>query len=230
VKRWYRTTTLHGITTWRWRQFGPLKRWYSTTILDSVTTWRWRQRGPPKRWYPNIKIQGVTTWRWRQRGPSKRCYPNIKIHGVTTWRGRQHGSPKRLYPNTQLYGITTWRWRQHGPSKLWYAATKLHGASFTPRPLYLPPRETAHHTHRTGGWVGPRAGLDAVVKRKIPSPCRDSNPQNENAVTAVNIMIFVKVVVNSLLISSELTNNTYRWRIVSFNWYRQLGDPSLCAV
>jgi hypothetical protein len=24
--------------------------------------------------------------------------------------------------------------------------------------------------------VGPRAGLDAVVKRKIPSPCRDSNP------------------------------------------------------
>jgi hypothetical protein len=25
-------------------------------------------------------------------------------------------------------------------------------------------------------WVSPRAGLDAVVKRKIPSPCRDSNP------------------------------------------------------
>jgi hypothetical protein len=24
--------------------------------------------------------------------------------------------------------------------------------------------------------VGPRAGLDAVVKTKIPSPCRESNP------------------------------------------------------
>jgi hypothetical protein len=24
--------------------------------------------------------------------------------------------------------------------------------------------------------VGPRAGLDSVVKRKIPSPCRESNP------------------------------------------------------
>jgi hypothetical protein len=24
--------------------------------------------------------------------------------------------------------------------------------------------------------VGPRAGLDVVVKRKIPRPCRDSNP------------------------------------------------------
>jgi hypothetical protein len=24
--------------------------------------------------------------------------------------------------------------------------------------------------------VGPRTGLDTVAKRKIPSPCRDSNP------------------------------------------------------
>jgi hypothetical protein len=29
-----------------------------------------------------------------------------------------------------------------------------------------------------GGWVGPRAGLDAVLKRKIPSPCRKSNPNH----------------------------------------------------
>jgi hypothetical protein len=27
-----------------------------------------------------------------------------------------------------------------------------------------------------GGWMGPRAGLDMVVKRKGPSPCRESNP------------------------------------------------------
>jgi hypothetical protein len=29
--------------------------------------------------------------------------------------------------------------------------------------------------HWIGGWEGPRAGLDAVVKRKIPVPCRESN-------------------------------------------------------
>jgi hypothetical protein len=34
---------------------------------------------------------------------------------------------------------------------------------------------TASRTHWIGGWVGPRAGLDAVVKRKFPSPCRDSD-------------------------------------------------------
>jgi hypothetical protein len=28
-----------------------------------------------------------------------------------------------------------------------------------------------------GGWVGPRAVLDAVVKRKIPSPRRESEPR-----------------------------------------------------
>jgi hypothetical protein len=28
-----------------------------------------------------------------------------------------------------------------------------------------------------GGWVGSKADLDAVVKRKIPSPCQESNPR-----------------------------------------------------
>jgi hypothetical protein len=30
-------------------------------------------------------------------------------------------------------------------------------------------------THWIEGWVGPRAGLDAVAKRKIPIPRRESN-------------------------------------------------------
>jgi hypothetical protein len=47
--------------------------------------------------------------------------------------------------------------------------------SFTPRPLY--PRERAPGTHWIGGWVGSGAVLDAVVKRKIPSLCWESNPR-----------------------------------------------------
>jgi hypothetical protein len=38
------------------------------------------------------------------------------------------------------------------------------------------PRERDPGTHWIGGWVGPRAVLDAVVKRKIPIPRRESNP------------------------------------------------------
>jgi len=39
--------------------------------------------------------------------------------------------------------------------------------SFTSRRLYLGVRTLG--THWRGGWVGPRDGIDAVVKGKIPS-------------------------------------------------------------
>jgi hypothetical protein len=55
-----------------------------------------------------------------------------------------------------LYLGTRWRWV----------------VSFTPPPL----RERAPDTHCIGGWEGPRAGMDAVVKRNIPSPYRKSSP------------------------------------------------------
>jgi hypothetical protein len=45
------------------------------------------------------------------------------------------------------------------------------------RPGRFTPRERAPVTHWIGGWMGPRAVLDAVMKRKIPSPRRESNPR-----------------------------------------------------
>jgi hypothetical protein len=48
--------------------------------------------------------------------------------------------------------------------------------SFTPRLFY--PRERAPGTHWIGGWVGPRAGPDMVLKWKTPSPCRESDPNH----------------------------------------------------
>jgi hypothetical protein len=38
------------------------------------------------------------------------------------------------------------------------------------------PEERATGTHSTVCWVGPRAGLDVAANRKIPAPCRESNP------------------------------------------------------
>jgi len=55
---------------------------------------------------------------------------------------------------------------------VWVSEVQLHAfltsaldgvVSFTPRPLYLQGR--APGTHWLGGWVGPRAVLDTVVKR-----------------------------------------------------------------
>jgi hypothetical protein len=39
-------------------------------------------------------------------------------------------------------------------------------------------REKIPGTHWIGGWVSPKTYLDAVVKRKIPSPRRESNPDH----------------------------------------------------
>jgi hypothetical protein len=44
-------------------------------------------------------------------------------------------------------------------------------------PVALPPGKGASGTHWIGGWVGPIAVLDAVMKRKIASPRRESNPR-----------------------------------------------------
>jgi hypothetical protein len=47
--------------------------------------------------------------------------------------------------------------------------------SITPRPRFTS-WERAPGTHCTGGWVGPRASLDAEVSGKTLCPCRRSNP------------------------------------------------------
>jgi hypothetical protein len=44
------------------------------------------------------------------------------------------------------------------------------------RPDHFTSGEKAPGTHRIGGWAGPKTGLDAAMKRKIPVPCREPNP------------------------------------------------------
>jgi hypothetical protein len=51
------------------------------------------------------------------------------------------------------------------------------GESSDSRLCRFTPRKRTPGTHWIGGWVGPRAVLDAVVKRKIPNPRRESNPR-----------------------------------------------------
>jgi hypothetical protein len=45
------------------------------------------------------------------------------------------------------------------------------------RPGRFAPRERAPGTHWIGGCMGPGAILDAVARRKLPSPRRDSKPR-----------------------------------------------------
>jgi hypothetical protein len=68
-----------------------------------------------------------------------------------------------------------WEWRYSSTHSL---TSALDGGEWSAsRPGHFIPMESATRTHLIGGWVGPRAVLDTVMKRKIPSPRRESNPR-----------------------------------------------------
>jgi hypothetical protein len=76
------------------------------------------------------------------------------------------------------------------------------------------PKETTLFTHWVGGWMGSRADLDTVVKRKIPSPCRDlkrnlpaRNPALYHRAMCVCVRAHLHVLVSiGLFIDSSIIN------------------------
>jgi hypothetical protein len=77
--------------------------------------------------------------------------------------------------------LNTTPWRRIGEwnySSTHSLTSALDGGEWSAsRPGRFTSRERAPGTHWIGGWVGPRSVLDAVVKRRIPSPRRESNPR-----------------------------------------------------
>jgi len=69
----------------------------------------------------------------------------------------------------------------HAMKTYWGAQAELHsltsalygGEWSASLPSRFTPADRAPGTHWSGGWVGPTAGVDAVVKTKIPSPFRE---------------------------------------------------------
>jgi hypothetical protein len=77
-----------------------------------------------------------------------------------------------------------WAQRHEGVLGKWrYSSTHsltsaLDGGEWSAsRPNRFTPRERVTGIHWTGGWVGSRAVLETVVKRKFPSPRWESNPR-----------------------------------------------------
>jgi hypothetical protein len=81
------------------------------------------------------------------------CLCLTKRHAMKTYGGVEVQLHAYLTP-----GIDGGEWSASGPGR------------FTLK-------EGAPGTHWIGGWMGPRTVLDAVMKRKIPSPRRESNPR-----------------------------------------------------
>jgi hypothetical protein len=80
--------------------------------------------------------------------------------------------------------VLNWAPRHEGVLGKWrYSSTHsltsaLDGGEWSAsRPGRFTPRERAPGTDWIGGWVGPRAVLGPMVKWRIPSPRRESNPR-----------------------------------------------------
>jgi hypothetical protein len=81
-----------------------------------------------------------------------------------------------------------------------------------PGPGRFTPGEWASSSHWIAGWVGPRAGLDAEARRKILTPCRESNPGGP-ARSLVTILTELR---GSLInLSGEFNSVPYRCSIIS---------------
>jgi hypothetical protein len=87
---------------------------------------------------------------------------------------------KREIMKTKLSLCLSFNWapRHEGVLEEWrYSSTHSLTSALDGGSGRFTPWERAPGTHWIGGWVGPRTVLDAVVKRKIPSPRRESNPR-----------------------------------------------------
>jgi hypothetical protein len=87
------------------------------------------------------------------------------------WKHSGKGKAVPLHAMDALWGERSYNSYSFSTSALdgdeWSASR--HGRAFTPG-------ERTPGTHCTGGWVGPRAGLDTEVRGKILCPRRESNP------------------------------------------------------
>jgi hypothetical protein len=111
------------------------------------------------------------------------------------------------------------------------------------RPSRFTPRGRAPGTHWIGGWVGPRAVLDAVVKRKIPSPRRESNPRipivqpvaQRYTDWAITALLQCSLEYEN---SANLNKKFVSYTVVTLNvdhslryiWYTQRSRSLLCSV
>jgi hypothetical protein len=83
---------------------------------------------------------------------------------------------------------------------------EVSGQLHAPTALLL--RERAPATQRIGGWVGSRAILDAVVKRKILSPHRESNPRTPIVQPIAHRYVLLETISKTITAYSSLEINS----------------------
>jgi hypothetical protein len=156
-------------------------------ILNLSTKWRWVVSFTPRPlfstgnspWYPfDTRLSWPQSWSGRCGRREK--IPSLPLRGIELWSSkRSHYNDWATLAHHRAYELSLCLTKHHtmkmhwgnggmAPCILVLGTIWRLVVSFTPRPLYS--RERAPGSQWRGGWVGPRASLDTVVKRKIPLP------------------------------------------------------------
>jgi hypothetical protein len=94
-----------------------------------------------------------------------------------TLKGKGEGKVVPVLNQAPRHEDVVGEWRYSSTHSL---TSALDGGEWSAsRPSRFTPTKRAPGTHWIGGWAGPRAVLEAVVKRKIPSPRRESNSRTQ---------------------------------------------------
>jgi hypothetical protein len=123
-------------------------------------------------------IHQILEKKWEYKGTVRQIFIDIEKSHDSTGREvpyvlTEFGSPMNLSNDKQSFHCALIEHHAMKAPRIldlgsrWKCSASRTG-SFTPR-------ERAPGTHWIRDWLGSRAGLDTVVKRKIPSRCRDSN-------------------------------------------------------
>jgi hypothetical protein len=101
------------------------------------------------------------------------CTAIPPLPNTLSWRGGQFKKAQGQHLYLCHEGVFG-EWRYSSTHSL---TSALDGGEWSASRSSLYPQGRSPGTHWLLGWVGPRAVLEAVVKRTIPSPRRESNPR-----------------------------------------------------
>jgi hypothetical protein len=139
------------------------------------TRWGWRYSST----HSLTSALGGGEWSASRPGQSTPRERAPGVHWIGGWVGPRVGlgavELSLCFNWAPRHGGVLGEWRYSSAHSLTSALDG--GAWWASRPGRFTPTEITSGTHWIGGWVGPRAILDAVVKRKIPSPRRESKPR-----------------------------------------------------
>jgi hypothetical protein len=128
--------------------------------------------------------------------------------------------------------MSTTPWRRIGGEEIWLHAFKtsaLDGDEWSASsPGCFTPREKIPGTHWIGNWVGPRAVLDAMVKRKIPSPRRES-PGSRNPDRPARGLVAIPTGLSRLYIRPETLRTANIPAEIIWGWMWNRGYHSRSA-